>query len=167
MSEELTARLEDLERRLRLVEDREEIIRLLYTLGQTVDYGEHDRWLDQFHDDVEFRMVEVSLEATVEKASHSGKKALADFIPGHTHAPEHPHKHLVGDPVVEVDGDKATAVSYMTRVDKGPDGPYLWSIGRYLDTFVRGEEGRWLMTSRTIEVDSRAVPVKASDIGGN
>lgn len=167
MSENLTARLDELEKRLRLVEDREAIIRLLYTLGHTIDYGEHDRWLEQFHDDVEFSMVEVNLLERVEKVVHRGKEALASFIPGHSHAPEHPHKHLVGDPVVEVNGDEATAVSYLTRVDKGPDGPFLWSIGRYLDTFRRGEDGRWLMTGRTIEVDSRAVPVKASDIGSS
>ncbi|MFJ9175398.1 nuclear transport factor 2 family protein [Streptomyces sp. NPDC102360] len=157
--------LEQLERRLSLVEAKQDIITVLYRMAQTVDYGEHPAWLDCFTDDIEFQMVEVSSTDRVVRVRHEGHQALRDFIPGHTHAPEHFHKHLVGDPIVEVEGDLATASSYLTRIDHGETGPYFWSFGRYLDTFRRCDDGKWRVTTRVIEVESRAAPVKKSDIG--
>lgn len=167
-TDEMTAideRLARIEERLQGAEDRESIVRVLYILGHTIDYGDHDRWLDCFTEDCVFQMVEVSETERVSKVRHEGRPALAAFIPGHTYAPRYFHKHLVSDPVVEVRGDTAHCESYMTRVDKGPDGPFLWSIGRYIDEFRRCEDGAWRLASRTIEAESRAVPVKASDIG--
>lgn len=162
-----TADLADVLRRLEVLEAESAVVKVLYTLAVTLDYGDNDGWLACFSPDVVFRMVEVSETDQVERVRHEGIDALTAFIPGHTHAPQHFHKHLVGDPIVEVaeSGDRATSVSYLTRIDKGAEGPYLWSFGRYLDEFARGEDGRWRMSARTIEVESRAVPVKASDIG--
>jgi|SRR5690242_12234541 3-phenylpropionate/cinnamic acid dioxygenase small subunit len=157
--------LEDIAARLARLEDENAIVKLLYRMAQTVDYGDHPTWLDCFTAETQFQMVEVSEADRVVRVTHEGKAALEAFIPGHTHAPAHFHKHLVGDPLVEVEGDTATASSYLTRIDKGDNGPYFWSFGRYLDSFRRCEDGRWRVTSRTIEVESRTVPVKASDIG--
>ena len=159
-------RLEALERRVRELEDRDGIVRTLYVLGQTIDYGDHQRWLDCFVEDCVFEMVEVSSSGRDVKVRHEGRQALADFIPHHTHAPEYFHKHLVSDPLIDVDGDGATCSSYLTRLDEGDAGPFVWSIGRYGDEFRRCEDGRWRVSRRTIEVECRAVPVKSSDIGG-
>lgn len=165
MSSDIDGRVEALERRVRELEDLNAITRVLFVLGHTVDYGEHDRWVDCFAEDCVFEMVEVSESTRVVKVRHEGRQALAAFIPGHTYAPAYFHKHLVADPVIDLDGDRATCESYMTRVDKGESGPFLWSIGRYRDEFRRSADGRWRVSARTIEVESRAVPVKASDIG--
>lgn len=166
MSQDTTAEIARLQARLRALEDQAAIVRVLHVLGQTIDYGDHERWIDCFTEDADFEMVEVSETGRVSKVRHEGRAALAAFIPGHTHAPAYFHKHLVSDPVVELDGDTARCDSYMTRVDKGPDGPFLWSMGRYLDTFRRCSDGLWRVSSRVIEAESRAVPVKATDIGG-
>lgn len=160
-----TAAFEALIRRVDTLEAEASIVKVLFRLGMTLDYGEHDAWLDCFVPDASFQMVEVSETDRVVRVEHTSRDALAAFIPGHSHAPEHFHKHLVGDPVVEVDGDTATSTSYLTRIDKGADGPFLWSFGRYLDAFQRCDDGRWRVRSRIIEVESRAAPVKASDIG--
>jgi len=164
-NEELLTRLEEIERRLATREAEADIIRALFRLGHTIDYGDNAAWVDGFAEDAVFEMVEVSSEGRVVRVQHSGRDALAGFIPGHTHAPEHFHKHIVADPIVTVDGDHAHAESYMARVDKGDGGPFLWSMGRYLDDFVRSPDGRWRIVKRTIEVESRFAPVKASDIG--
>lgn len=164
-NEELLTRLESLERRLAEREAEAAIVRALYTLGHTIDYGDNDLWVDGFAEDAVFEMVEVSEHDRVVRVQHHGRDKLAAFIPGHSHAPAHFHKHLVADPIVTVEGDRAHAESYMTRIDKGTDGPFLWSIGRYLDDFVRSSDGKWRIAKRTIEVESRFAPVKASDIG--
>jgi 3-phenylpropionate/cinnamic acid dioxygenase small subunit len=155
---ELAARIERLEAHTA-------IVTVLYRMAQTVDYGAHAEWLDCFTEDVSFQMVEVSSTDRVVRVRHDGQAALAAFIPGHTHAPEHFHKHLVGDPIVEVDGATANVTSYLTRIDHGESGPYFWSFGRYLDTFRHCADGHWRVSSRIIEVESRAAPVKAADIG--
>ncbi len=162
---ETTTTVEDLARRLALLEDESAIVKTLYRMAQTVDYGDHGRWLDCFTEDTVFEMVEVTETDRTVRVRHEGREALAAFIPGHTHAPEHFHKHVVADPIVEVSGDDAEVTAYLTRIDKGADGPFLWSFGRYLDTFRRCDDGRWRVAKRVIEVESRAVPVKASDIG--
>ncbi|MEV7007512.1 nuclear transport factor 2 family protein [Streptosporangium sp. NPDC051022] len=165
---ELVDRLEALEARVRTLDAEAAITKTLYRLAITLDYGDHEAWIDCFAPDAVFEMVEVSETDRVVRVRHDGRDALAAFIPGHSHAPQHFHKHLVGDPLIEITGDggdTATSTSYLTRLDKGEAGPYLWSFGRYLDTFVRGDDGRWRVARRTIEVESRAVPVKASDIG--
>jgi ketosteroid isomerase-like protein len=162
---DLSVRLAGLEARLSTVEDESAILKTLHRMAITIDYGDHATWLDCFTTDIVFEMVEVSETDRVVRVRHEGRDALAAFIPGHTHAPAHFHKHLVSDPLIKVSGDTASCTSYLTRVDKGPDGPFLWSFGRYLDSFARGEDNRWRVARRTIEVESRAVPVKASDIG--
>ncbi|MFC7494367.1 MULTISPECIES: nuclear transport factor 2 family protein [unclassified Nocardioides] len=155
----------DLARRVDVLEAEAAIVKTLYRLAVTLDYGDHDGWLACIADDIVFEMVEVTETERTVRVRHEGKDALAAFIPGHTHAPAYFHKHLVADPMVEVDGDTAEATAYLTRVDKGEQGPFLWSFGRYLDSFARGTDGRWRLARRTIEVESRAVPVKSSDIG--
>lgn len=164
-NEELAARLDEIERRLAVREAEADIIRALFRLGHTIDYGDNALWVDGFAEEAEFEMVEVSSQGRDVRVRHRGRDALAAFIPGHTHAPEHFHKHVVADPIVTVEGDRAHAESYMARIDKGENGPFLWSIGRYLDDFVRSPDGRWRIVKRTIEVESRFAPVKASDIG--
>lgn len=159
--------LEALARRVETLESESEILKTLYRLAITLDYGDHDTWLDCFVQDAVFEMIEVTETDRVVRVRHTSRDALAAFIPGHSHAPEHFHKHLVGDPLIEVDGTSATSTSYLTRVDKGDQGPFLWSFGRYLDAFARCEDGKWRLSRRTIEVESRAVPVKPSDIGSS
>lgn len=162
---ELLTRIDALERRLDTLDATAAITRTLFTLAHTLDYGDNEGWVDCFVQDAVFEMVEVSETERVTRVSHTSRDALAAFIPGHSHAPEHFHKHLVADPVITVDGDTATCESYMTRIDKGENGPYLWSFGRYLDEFVRSDDGKWRVKKRVIEAESRFAPVKAEDIG--
>lgn len=162
---ELLTRIDALERRLDTLDATSAITRTLFTLAHTLDYGDNEGWVDCFVQDAVFQMVEVSETDRVTKVNHTSRDALAAFIPGHSHAPEHFHKHLVADPVITVTGDTATCESYMTRIDKGDNGPFLWSFGRYLDEFVRSDDGKWRVSKRVIEAESRFAPVKDEDIG--
>jgi 3-phenylpropionate/cinnamic acid dioxygenase small subunit len=159
--------LEDLATRIDRLESESALMKVLFRLAITLDYGDLETWADCFADDGVFEMVEVTETERSVRARHQGRDVIKAAVAGHTHAPEYFHKHLVGDPLIEVTGETASSTAYLTRVDKGEQGPFLWSFGRYLDTFVRGEDGVWRVTRRTIEVESRAVPVKASDIGAS
>ena len=81
-------------------------------------------------------------------------RQLAAFIAGHTHAPQRWHKHLLAEPVIMVEGDTATALSYWVRVDSYEDGIYMRGFGRYRDQLVRCADGRWRFTERVIEAEA-------------
>ncbi|MDW5611277.1 MULTISPECIES: nuclear transport factor 2 family protein [Mycolicibacterium] len=71
--------------------------------------------------------------------------------------PEHGNtprtRHLVLNPIVDVDGETATARStfcVVQRTDNVPLQPI--AVGRYADTFAR-DAGGWYFTSRAVKVE--------------
>ena len=62
-------------------------------------------------------------------------------------------KHLIHSMMIDVDGDAATSVCYLTAyfISKEDGAPYQ-AFGTYRDTFVREGE-RWLFQTRRIEVE--------------
>lgn len=62
----------------------------------------------------------------------------------------HPSAHLAHNPVIEVDGDTATAETDMTVIMRGDDGGYsITLVARYRDRLRRGADGRWRIRTRT------------------
>jgi SnoaL-like domain len=58
--------------------------------------------------------------------------------------------HLTTNPIVDVDGDLATAETDMITFRRGPDGrAKIGLLARYRDRLRRTDEGRWLISSRT------------------
>jgi uncharacterized protein (TIGR02246 family) len=58
--------------------------------------------------------------------------------------------HLTGNPVIEVDGDVATAETDMVTLVRGDDGrAKITLLARYRDRLRRGADGRWRLRSRT------------------
>jgi uncharacterized protein (TIGR02246 family) len=56
--------------------------------------------------------------------------------------------HIVANPTIEVDGDRATADSMWLYIVRGEgDQPVLSKIGSYRDVFTR-EDGRWRFLRR-------------------
>ena len=162
---DLAARIGALEGRMARLEAERDVLSTLYQLAHAIDYGEHDLWVDCFAADAVFQMVEVSARGRTVRVRHEGRPALAAFIPGHSSAPEYFHKHLTTVPMIQVDGDSATSVSYFARIDAGHAGPFLWSFGRYNDRLVRSADGRWRVAERILEVESRTQPPRPADIG--
>lgn len=66
-------------------------------------------------------MVEVLAGERTIKVRHVGRPALASFIPGHTSAPEHYHKHLTTMPMIQIHTpNRASAQSYFRPGRSGP-----------------------------------------------
>jgi ketosteroid isomerase-like protein len=142
----------DLDARLRLLEEEREILRLLYTYGQAIDYGDEERWLDCFTEDGAF-LIESRLPDQL-KRNTVGREALRAFIAGHTRAPERWHKHFVVEPLIEIDGDTATCTSYLFVLMDHEERPTLRVMGRYLDTLVKEADGRWRFKQRIGSIES-------------
>jgi uncharacterized protein (TIGR02246 family) len=58
--------------------------------------------------------------------------------------------HLTGNPVIEIDGDVATAETDMVTLVRGDDGrSKITLLARYRDRLRRGADGHWRLRSRT------------------
>lgn len=58
--------------------------------------------------------------------------------------------HLTTNPVIDVDGDAATAETDMITLRRGEDGrAKITLLARYRDRLRRGGDGGWLISSRT------------------
>jgi 3-phenylpropionate/cinnamic acid dioxygenase small subunit len=67
-----------------------------------------------------------------------------------THRDMHDTKHMLSNFVIEVDGDAASASTYVHAVQVVTEDPLLWydCVGRYADRLVR-EGGEWRIAERT------------------
>lgn len=63
-----------------------------------------------------------------------------------------PRQHLLTNVLIDVDGEAATATSYVCVLRKGPSGIGVSFAGRNRDALVR-TNGTWLFRSRTITDD--------------
>jgi 3-phenylpropionate/cinnamic acid dioxygenase small subunit len=58
--------------------------------------------------------------------------------------------HLLSNPIIEVDGDRATAESeFVVMVRDAQGHPKIRLMGRYRDRLRRDQEAGWLLTERT------------------
>ena len=147
--------LEGLAQRLRLLEDERGVLATLHRYGHALDYGAEAGWVDCFTADAHYEVREPGNGTAGSVRAYDGRDELAAFAARHTRAPEHFHKHVVVDPVIAVDGDRATAVSYFLRLDHADGERVVYAFGRYRDELVRGEDGRWRFAVRIAEVESR------------
>jgi hypothetical protein len=141
----------DLERRIAHLEDRSAIADLLEQYTQALDYAEADIFVDSYLTDGVFEAHNLITGAVTAQHGHDELRAK---IESHTRPPELYHQHLVGRPLVQIDGDAATSVSYfLLTVGRPTDGlPETVMFGRYLDALLRGGDGKWRIASRRAEV---------------
>ena len=142
----------DLEARLVLLESEQAILKNLYRYGHSIDYGDEEAWVDCFTEDGVFD-VRARLSHQPNRVI-SGRDELRAFIKRHTRAPELWHKHLLIEPLIEVDGDTATVRSYLAVVMEHEDEPIVRVFGRYRDRLVRCPDGRWRFRERIADVES-------------
>src|ERR1700722_15704997 len=86
------------------IADERAILRVLYTYCHAIDYGEEARWLALFTTDGIFH---VDMPRGLPPIHCAGQKELAAFIRAHPRAPAALHKHLLLNPLIEVEGPGA------------------------------------------------------------
>ena len=123
--------LEEIEKKVQLLEDIEEIKQLHETYVYCLSSRDWDVWLDCFADDA---VADIQMHPLCR-----GKKAIEHLIwEDFDKLPKTPG-HLVEQPVITVDGDKATAywILYLFH-DRKPN----WIQGRHDFEYAR-IDGRW------------------------
>jgi 3-phenylpropionate/cinnamic acid dioxygenase small subunit len=121
-------------------DDRDGIRRLLARYCQLCDDGRFDEWGQLFTETATF-----SVLGTV----HEGRAAAVTFITA-AQGPEARGKHLISEPCIDLDGDRATVRTDYAFVARGRDGSLgITSTGRYVDQVERAADG-WRFASRRI-----------------
>ncbi|WP_418005842.1 nuclear transport factor 2 family protein [Mycobacterium sp. PDNC021] len=125
------------------VADKLEITELLYRYAESIDTGDFDGVGDLLGRG-NFMGV-VGAEAIAALFAKSTRR-----FPDHGNTPR--TRHLVLNPIVELDGDTAHARStfcVVQQADTVPLQPIV--VGRYADTFARDDAG-WYFTERVVDV---------------
>jgi hypothetical protein len=143
--------LEELAARVAVLEDERAILRTLHAYGHAIDYGLADAWADCFAENGVF---DVTYASGGERRTYTGRAELWNFAERHTNAPDVWHRHVVVDPLITLDGDRAEVASYFVFVLHSEGRPIIRSFGRYLDDMARQPDGAWRFTRRRAEVGS-------------
>jgi hypothetical protein len=133
------------------IADERAILRVLYSYCHAIDYGEEARWLALFTSDGIFH---VHMPRGLPTTHCAGQKELAAFIGAHPRAPAALHKHLLLNPLIELQGDEARVTSYFQMLLEIDGTPETYCFGRYLDRLVRSESGLWRFRERVAQVQS-------------
>jgi 3-phenylpropionate/cinnamic acid dioxygenase small subunit len=112
------------------------IRRTLAEYCQLLDDGRFDEWVEVFSSDVTY--------AVMDQTVH-GRAAVRQLIEP-LQPPEDRGRHMLSEPLITVDGDRATATTDYCFV---APSLRITSAGRYHDVLVR-EDGRWRISSREI-----------------
>lgn len=139
--------LEELEARVRKLEDVEEIKKLMWNYTYWLDYGEFDKVMDCFVNDAKMDVRTRGEQAEGEDVMNfacEGKEAIREFFSVVLHQKDRfSASHLILNPVVTVEGDKATGIFYLlepTAIVRA-----MWGHGRYDIEYAR-VGGEWKIT---------------------
>jgi len=113
-----------------------------------LDAGEIDELLTLFDDDCTFAMM---------GRTYEGKAAFATVWDRVTPTERLTVQHALFNPIVSIDGDRATSVSGWAMLDRGGEGGRvrIAMTGRYHDALQRCSDGKWRFTSRRAETLAR------------
>lgn len=134
-----------IEARLQRVEDELAIRRILADYAAFLDGRDYARYAALFTADGEWSNA---------AASHKGQAAIRTMLEGAlgpAGAPNRANYHLISNPRIDLDGDRATATSRYLFVMRGPDGRPVPSLaGVYHDDLVR-QDGTWKIRRRVAD----------------
>lgn len=117
------------------LEDRDEILQLLYRYNHTIDSGDAEGWADTWTEDAVF---DVAGHVT------TGREALVKFASGVQGT-----RHMVTNPLIDVAGDTAEVRAYLIVFH----GTQMATIGSYQDQLVRTPAG-WRFAKRVFTPDA-------------
>jgi hypothetical protein len=145
-----------LEARVQKLEDREEIAQLLVDYGLTLDRRDFTTYSQLFaakgtwSGSIGTFTGPAEIKAAMDKAFNVAAKPTGDGS-----------FHLITNPIIEVHGDQATAISKWTYVRIVDKKPVIAIAGRYDDELVR-ENGHWRFLHRVASSASDPVPTTAT-----
>ena len=136
---------QDLLRRLQRLEDLEAIRQLFVDYGRHLDRGDLDAYVELFAEDGEV------LLGPLGRAR--GRDEIRALMARATASSAGNSWHLITNPVIDLDGDRATSDVMWTVIVPGEDGrPVVSMMGRHRDVLAR-RDGRWLFQRREGHID--------------
>ncbi len=138
--------MKDLDARVRRLEDESEIRRLLLSYGPAADAGltsfAASRW---FEDGI--------YDWDAKGEPYVGNRFVDEMLQGEGHQGliSHGVAHFAGPPLLEVDGDRATALNYSLIMRREEDRFYLWRVSA-VRWDVERANGSWRGRRRTNRV---------------
>jgi ketosteroid isomerase-like protein len=129
-----------------LLEEKDAIHEIMANYCFYFDAAEFDDWLDLFTEDGTFD--------GGSRGIHKGKDALRTFVQNFPLTGGSPMlRHCVMNEIIKVDGDTASAKSYVLVVRPSGEGALVNGLaGRYEDQFVK-QGDRWLLKYRKVHFD--------------
>jgi hypothetical protein len=121
--------------------DRQAITEVIYRYGRALDRMDYEMALAVWHED--------GLADYGEEIYQGSGHGFVDYV-FRMHQGMIAHQHLVGNILIELDGDFAVSESYYHASHRIQDGETLkqtMMCGRYLDRWSR-REGRWAIDQR-------------------
>lgn len=154
--EELSAAIENLERRVRVCEDERDIRELLSRYGYNADGCRNEEYVALWTEDATYDLSTVMTEnGNIEEMIHSwhGKEGMRDLITdpdGHSRPGFYGHTMHVSDVnlVVHLEGDVAVANSYSLLYKEVEGVVHLISAGSN-EWKLRRVNGQWLIQGRS------------------
>lgn len=135
-----------LEQRVGELEDRAEIQQLLIDYGRALDARDFEAYAQLFASDGEWSGNVGTFQTF--KGPAAIKAAMEEVFKEPADGPSKTRSiHLLTNALIEIHGDRATAVSKWTVVTLSNNKPGIANIGRYEDALVR-EQGRWKFQRR-------------------
>jgi hypothetical protein len=153
--------LQDLERRLKILEDERAIQTTLFEYGHSIDYGLKEKFAGLFTEDAVYQVLMQgvplpNLGIPQPPSGLKGRDSILQYVRKHTNAPNMWHKHFMVEPLIRFeDEDHASVESYFARLDEDAKGAYIIAFGRYRDRLVRCPDGKWRFTERICEGENR------------
>jgi uncharacterized protein (TIGR02246 family) len=139
------ADVEELEERLRRLEDLAEIQQLFIDYGRHLDRGDFAAYAALFAEGGELLLGPVARAKGQADIEAVMTKTLAGQVGASV--------HIISSPIIQLDGDRATAEVMWTALHRDGDSrPVVSMLGRHLDDLVR-EGGRWRFQRRRGLVD--------------
>ena len=131
---------------LQQISDHLEIVQLLFRYARAIDTRDVDLLDAVFTPDAH---VHYNVPGGVALPYREVKRWLAEVLPRYQVT-----QHAMSNPLVELDGDRATATTYLTaaHVQQARDGRqhYIVQHGVYFDLLARTEAG-WRITQRRLD----------------
>src|SRR5262249_13441938 len=149
MPDQRTPTLEELAQRVTALEQRNAILQTLYRYAHAYDRGQGSEWLDLFTDDGLFE----TRRQAVPPPALTGRAHLTTYCAGIVKGkrPGRTVKHVVNAPLIQLEGERATVITYFVVVSSDEDhGARVSGHGRYIDTLVK-DGGVWKFKARVID----------------
>ena len=128
------------------------ILRTMHRYSRALDYYVADEWLDVFTLDARYETV---LPDGSQFCLLTSRDEFVRFLNEYPHPPQHRQKHMLVNPVIEVEADVAAGDSGWLFFTSDPGGlrPRLVAFGRYVDRFER-QDGVWRIAERRCETEA-------------